>query len=180
MGESSEALYNVTIEGEGLALTRQIDSATLARVLYSLLSGDEASVPFPRPADVAAPVMRATEAQPSRLSLREYLNKVGAQSYSEKITSIACYLESHETAASFSKDDIKARFRTAGEAPPANFHRDFSNAVGAGWVAEDVTSPGQFYVTHTGQAAVAGGFSTTGRSAPVRTTRRKRGGAHRY
>lgn len=179
MNSADEPLYSVTIEGEGLTLSRQIDAPTLGRVLYSLLSGTDASLVPSKPSMDNLQEGKSSQVQVVRLSLREYLNEVGANSYPEKIASIGYYLEAHEGAASFSKDDIKSRFRTAGEAAPANFHRDFSSAVSSGWIAEDVANGGRFYVTHTGQAAVAAGFAG-GRPTPVRATRRRRGGVNRY
>jgi hypothetical protein len=172
MAETDSALYAISIEGDGLAFSKQVDSATLGRVMYALLSGSDA----PSMADVSGSACSDGDSveQPERMSLREYLTSAGASRYSEKITCIGGYLQSHELRDSFSKDDIKNRFRNAGEPAPANFHRDFSNAVAAGWVAEDVAQSGKYYVTHTGEAAIAAGFSGSGRPTPVRHYRRKR------
>ena len=164
--------YTLQIEGSGISITRELDESALGRVLYALLSGSVAGGEAS-----AAPAVSAATAQPrdvSRLSLREYLNEVGASRYAEKIAAIGLYLERHEEQLSFTKDDVKSRFRTAGEPAPANFHRDFNNAIGAGWIAEDAKASGQYYVTHTGETAISAAFSGANSPIYVRGAKRRR------
>ena len=109
------------------------------------------------------------------MSLREHLTATEAKRNPDKILAIADYLERIEGLHGFSKDDIKARFRTAGESPPGNFPRDFSWTVSNGWIAEDAQTKGQFYVTRTGQSAVEAGFSDdVTKTSKLRSSRRRR------
>jgi hypothetical protein len=64
-----------------------------------------------------------------RMSLREFLDESQASRNPDKITVIGEYLYQHEGKSEFSRDDIKGRFKHAGEGAPANFPRDFSWAV---------------------------------------------------
>ena len=87
---------------------------------------------------------------------------------------IAEYLYIHEEVELFTRDDIRGRFRTAGEAVPGNFPRDFAWAVKNGWVAEDVKSAGSFYVTQKGRLAIQSKFSEEVKKATAQPVSRKR------
>src|SRR5438445_805629 len=76
------------------------------------------------------------------LSLREFLQQADVSAgIHAKILAVGRYLRDFEGQADFTRDDIRTRFRTAGEGQPANFPRDFQKAVRAGWIAEDPKSP---------------------------------------
>lgn len=170
MSDESE-LYKVQIEGAGLSFSRDIDAPTLGRVMHAML-GSSASTPTSvNGEDVFG---EAPNPRTPPLSLREFLLNVGAKRYPDKIVAIGHYLEEYEGKAGFSRDDIKSRFRTAGEPPPGNFPRDFSVTLSHGWIAEDAGNPGQLYVTTSGRDALQQGFSNISRPARRRGTRRRR------
>ena len=170
MSDESET-YSVQIDGAGLSFSREIDAPTLGRVMHAMLGGGQAP-PTSLDGEDSIEVASTPRARP--LSLREFLLDVGAKRYSDKIVAIGHYLEEHEGKSGFSRDDIKSRFRTAGEAPPGNFPRDFSVTLAHGWIAEDAGNPGQLYVTTSGREAIEQGFSNVSRPPRRRATKRRR------
>ncbi|MGQ0661963.1 hypothetical protein [Sphingosinicella sp.] len=172
------ATYELKIDGSGLSLSRTIDESALRGILHVILGGGPLQG-APDTTKLIGPESTASAAQlgsKNRLSLREHLTATAAKRNPDKILAIADYLERVEGLHGFSKDDIKARFRAAGESPPGNFPRDFSWTVSNGWIAEDAQSKGQFYVTRTGQSAIEAGFSDdVTKTSKLRSGRRRRG-----
>jgi len=101
------------------------------------------------------------------LSLREYLDKIGASKKPDQITTIAHYICDYERQDDFSRDDIRSRFLTARESPPGNFGRDFAVALKNGWIAEVHGKRNRFYVTAKGAQAISNNFSN-GKGAAAR------------
>lgn len=181
-----EEMFTVSVDGAGVKIEKSVPAGVARDVINVLMGGPPASIgSYPAatlgiggsvastgfttgsPASVAGPVGGR------RISLREYLDESQASRNPDKITAIAEYLYVHESAELFTKDDIKGRFRSAGEAPPANFPRDFAWAVKNGWIAEEVKSPGSFYVTQKGRQAIANKFSDEVKKATAKSTRRR-------
>jgi hypothetical protein len=173
------ATYELKIEGCGLSLSRKIDEVALRSILHVILGGNELLKGFPdsnEPSGAQTMVGSATDGPRSRVSLREHLTATAAKRNPDKILAIADYLERVEGLHGFAKDDIKARFRSAGESPPGNFPRDFAWTVSNGWIAEDAHIKGQYYVTRTGQSAIEAGFSgDVTKTSKLRANRRRRG-----
>lgn len=166
--------YELKIEGSGLSLSRTIDKGVLRSILQVVLGGGEllGSPEADKLSD--GPILGSR----SRVSLREHLTATGAKRNPDKIVVIADYLERVEGLHAFTKDDIKARFRSAGESAPGNFPRDFAWTVSNGWIAEDSQEKGQYYVTRTGQSAIEAGFSgDVIKTSKLRPNRRRRGRA---
>ena len=176
MSDESET-YKVQIDGAGLSFSREIDAPTLGRVMHAMLGGS-ASLPASANGEDVFDEVSAPKSRP--LSLREFLLNVGAKRYPDKIVAIGHYLEEYEAKPGFSREDIKSRFRTAGEPPPGNFPRDFSVALAHGWIAEDAGNPGQLYVTTSGREAIEQGFSNISRPTRRRGTKRRRAPALTY
>jgi hypothetical protein len=116
------------------------------------------------------------EASPTKVgNPRDALEMSGARTNPEKIVALGAYVlqDGGET---FKAEDVKTLFRRARETAPANFGRDLSAAVAAGWLAED--QPGEFYTTNRVQGIFKGDFtfpkgrtgSTTRSSANARAT----------
>lgn len=169
MAEESDT-YRVQIDGAGLSFSREIDAPTLGRVMHAMLGG--ASPGGSANGDNSLEDLGLQRSRP--VSLREFLISVGAKRYPDKIVAIGHYLEEYEAKQGFSREDIKARFRSAGEPPPGNFPRDFSVTVGHGWIAEDAGNPGQLYVTTSGRDAIENGFANASRAPRRRATKRRR------
>jgi hypothetical protein len=178
----NEENFAVSIVGDGVTIEKNVP-AHVARQLISLVIGGAASYgPVSRQetsvaTNGAAGSAHSPHSGARRTSLREFLEDSQASRNPDKITTIAKYLAQHEEMELFTKDDIKGKYRSAGEAAPANFPRDFAWAVRNGWVAEDPKSAGSFYVTSKGHAAVENKFSdevkkTTAQPAVRRRSRK--------
>lgn len=171
-GADAEQLYIVSIKGDGIAVEKSVP-AQIAREVMNVVMGGAP------PGNAAASTKRAEGLNgPSlgvrRTSLREFLEESQAQRNPDKITVIAEYLFQFEEAEVFTREDIRGRFRLAGEAPPANFPRDFMWAIKNGWIAEDSKSPGSFYVTHKGRNAIENKFSGEIKKGTSQLTGRRR------
>ncbi|QBR70409.1 hypothetical protein CU048_02975 [Beijerinckiaceae bacterium] len=177
--ESNEELYSVSIKGNGITIEKSVASH-LARQMINMILGGTTTYGSVSPQEplVSGNRTSGTSTAPppggGRTSLREFLDESQATRNPDKITAIAEYLIAHEGTESFTRDDIKGRFRTAGEAAPANFPRDFTWAVKNGWIAEDPKSPGSFYVTKKGRTAIENKFSDEVRKATAKPSTRKR------
>jgi hypothetical protein len=145
--------YRLTLKGPGLAVDKIIDSQTagaIAQMTFSGVGTDMANVGqgAKTPQPTLAPSMQ-------RMSLREYLQtNVPDRGIHTKILAVARYMRDFESQSDFNREDVRSRFRSAGEPQPANFHRDFQKAVRAGWIAEDHRNRGRYYVTRTGDEAI--------------------------
>src|SRR5262245_9402684 len=125
--------FRVTLHGPGVQVDKQVEQAAalaILRVALGDMNVNGATTESPKGAETL-------EKQRPRLSLREYLDSVDASSNPEKITAFGSYLRDHMGQEDFTRDDIKASFRSAGESLPANIPRDFGSAAQNGWIAED-------------------------------------------
>lgn len=101
-------------------------------------------------------VLRAV--QPERpKSLVELIQDKQPATNTEKIALFAYYRERVENLSRFSRGDLKQYFSVAKEKPAANYDRDFSKAIKAGWIHEDGADS---YLTSRGLEAVESGFAS--------------------
>lgn len=179
MGEDADEKYEVKVKGPGIAADRNVTLPKALAVLQ-IIFGQEYSPPsalapgggLSSLAIQKAPTLGTGKGQ--RLSVREYLAEVAGKSIHAKIATVGRYIRDFEGLNDFSRDDIKARFRSAGELMPGNYPRDFQKAIQAGWIGEDPQNRGRFYVTRTGDEAIDRKFDGGAVAAPVRTCRRRR------
>jgi len=143
----------VSIEGPGVSVSRDVNDEQAAAILNIIL----------RPASVSSTRVHAGaarggggEGEPG--SLAGFFRDVGARRNPDKIVTIAHYMKSVEGRDLLPPDDIRARFKEVGEAPPGNFNRDLRWAKDNGWIALDAET-GHYYVTASGSAAVEARFS---------------------
>lgn len=108
-----------------------------------------------------------------RASLRELVDASGAKNIAAQIVAIAEFLRRNEGKDEFTRDEVGSRFKQAGLAPPKNLGRDFQTAVGKGWISEDSKQAGQFFITGTGEKAIANKFEGT-RASSSRAPRKKK------
>src|ERR1700730_764236 len=164
--ESSEELYAVSIEGNGITIQKSVPAHIARQMINVIMGGAIVDEPVSRhdaavsTNDASLGTGHVPPVGGRRTSLREFLDESQASRNPDKITAIAEYLLVHEAIELFTRDDIKGRYRAAGEAAPANFPRDFTWAVKNGWVAEDPKSQGSFYVTQKGRNAIENKFSS--------------------
>jgi hypothetical protein len=175
--ESATEEFKVTVQGDGIAVDRAVDQAK-ARAVLDILLGGEAAVGQRTPAAKSGGSSTGSidlgSRNAPRISLREFLEDAEAKRNPDKIVVIAEYLVEFEGMRDVGKEDIKGRFRTAGEPSPANFSRDFAWAIQSGWLAEDSGNPGRFYVTRKGKDAIAQKFVSDVRRALRQTPSRRR------
>ena len=179
--EVSADTYHFVLKGNGVTIDRMINAqvaGAIAKLVFGGVPSEAIESPEPRSAVfpaadqlAARPELPASPGQ--RLSLREYLQRADVdRGIHGKILAVGRYLRDHEGQSDFSRDDIRTRFRSAGEPQPANFHRDFQKAVRAGWIAEDHQNRDRFYVTRTGDDEID--RRQEGETATVRNVRPRR------
>lgn len=164
--------YRLVLKGPGITIEKDIDQNIAAAIAQLSVSG--VSVGSAGGTARRAP-LSASSGSEQPLSLREFLQQAAASSIHSKIVVVGRFMRDHEGLNDFSREDIRGRFRSAGEPQPANFHRDFQKAVSAGWIAEDPHNKGRFYVTRTGDEAIERGFEARVQST---TSSRHRGRRH--
>jgi hypothetical protein len=148
--------YSLKLEGQGISVSRDVGQDVARAILDIVMGGNARARPGrtgSEPNDI-----REERGRPS-LSLHECLENSGAKRNPDKIAVIGQYIIEHEGRRDFSRDDLKGRFREAGEAVPGNFPRDFSWALKNGWIAEDLENRGSYYVTKKGKEAIEERFS---------------------
>lgn len=160
MQSQEQESYSLRLEGNGISVTREVGQ-DMARVILDLILGGDVKVPQGNSAldDPAPSDIREEPSRPA-LSLREFLEESEAKRNPDKITVIGRYILQHEGRHDFKRDELKGRFRDAGEGIPANFGRDFNWAVRNGWIAEDPDHRGSYYVTKKGAEAIERRFSS--------------------
>lgn len=163
-----------------------LDSETRRKVLDSIYALLDVAGPKPSGAQIQtgqqSGISRVHEvpvkpgARP--MSLIEVMREKNPATSTQRIAVFAYYREKYEGIARFSRDDIEAYFARAKLAPPANYGRDFVNAVKEGWIHEDGA---ESYLTSRGIEAVESGFavervpSKPSRKRPKAAPRKKAG-----
>jgi hypothetical protein len=175
----NEENFTVSIKGDGVTIEKSVPARVARQMITLIMGGAAPHEPVSRldasvSTDASAGASHSSRPGMRRTSLREFLEETQASRNPDKITSIAAYLALHEEVDLFTRDDIKGRYRSAGEAAPANFPRDFAWAVRNGWIAEDSKSSGSFYVTSKGHAAVENKFSDEVKKATAQPSGRRR------
>jgi hypothetical protein len=143
------------IKGPGLTFSREI-SDTMVLKIMGIVLGDSGAHDEPQTKET-----ECSEEQRGgrREALSEYYRRVAPRRYSEKLTTIASYLQDVLGRQPFAPEDLRRQFRQVNETPPTNLSRDFRLALGEGWIAEEPNNSGQYYVTPTGLEAVRKRFS---------------------
>jgi hypothetical protein len=178
--EKDEDIYTVSIKGNGVTIEKTVPAQVARQMINVIMGGAASSENFLSPRGASASrkgadgAVRSLASGPRRTSLREFLEESQAKRNPDKIISIAEYLLQYEEVELFTKEEIKSRFRLAGEAAPANFPRDFTWAVNNGWIAEDLNSAGSFYVTQKGRDAIENKFSSEIKKGTPQPTGRRR------
>jgi hypothetical protein len=166
-------VYQIRLTGPGLSMERAVDGETAFQVLGLLLApgatahGSGVATGASGTAGVHSP------RQPTRIAVGEYVRTTGAKRYPDKILSIGAWLEDHQGAESFTRDEVKAQFRNLGEPPPQNLSRDFQTAVSYGWLSPDSNQSSAYWITKTGREAMAAQFAGDTKSRTRRRPKKK-------
>lgn len=160
--DDTARMFALRLTGEGINIEQEVDQRAALQVLQIVMGGG---------LNLASLGAGATDNARSKdavsLSLREYLDKIGASKKPDQITTIAHYACEYEKQEDFDREDIRSRFLTAREPLPGNFGRDFGVALKNGWLAEVHGKKNRFYVTAKGVQAINSNFSH-GKSATAR------------
>lgn len=113
---------------------------------------------------------RPTEGQDRPLSLRELMEQKHPVTNPQNIALFAFYRERVEGLTRFGRSDLREYFSRARLKPPANFDRDFSKAVTAGWIHE---AGAESYITTKGIESVEAGFQGRSSSKPSKSSKTK-------
>jgi hypothetical protein len=165
--------YTLSLKGEGITLERMVAKDIALEIINVALGGvagprrssesgtDGAGKPGGEGAGVAEPVTPG-----------EFIESVNASSNPQKIVAFGVYLRDNRGEGSFTREDIKGMFRSAHESSPANFGRDFRNALSANWIAGENGPSDRYFVTGTGAKAVSSHFAEGGARRRRRPTAR--------
>jgi hypothetical protein len=157
MNDLPEIAYELSLTGPGITITKSVDAERAGAIAQIAMGGAVRQIDR---LATGPTVLRAGPVDPGRpLSLREFLQRMDLSiGIHAKILAVGRYMRDFENLPDFTRDDVRSRFRGAGEPQPGNFPRDFQKAVRAGWIAEDPKSAGRFYVTRTGDELTDQGF----------------------
>lgn len=165
-----------------------LDDASRQRAIASAMSllgmgaasapaGATGSLPD-APAEATPPSQTTQFDRP--IGLVELIQERQPVTNAQRIALFAFYRERAEGLPRFSRHDLEGYFPEARVPPPANYDRDFNNAVSQGWIHEDGD---QSYLTTKGIEAVEAGFAgkraspqrkraTTSKAAKKKTVRK--------
>lgn len=169
--------FDLKLTGSGISLERKVDRDAALQILAIAMGSAAGGGPaLGTPARQIQRQAAGSSGGGGRISLREYLDQVEAKRNPDKILAIGQFLVEHRGQDSFTGDQIKGQFRSAGEAIPGNFSRDFRWTVTNGWIAEDHASRGDYYVTSSGDSALGSHFSPEikKKTSQTKLTARKR------
>lgn len=141
MSAQSPAAFRLTLAGPGVEVDKEVGQEAALAIVAIALGGP-------------IPVTPNESDHLPRLSLREFIDAKGVRSNHEKIAAFTGYLRDYDGQEDVARDDIKSCFKSAGEAMPGNYPRDFNAAIQAGLIAEDPKKPGRYYLTRKGDETV--------------------------
>jgi hypothetical protein len=166
-------VYQIRLTGPGLSMERAVDGETAFQVLGLLLAPGATARGSGTVTGASGTAGVHSPRQPTRIAVGEYVRTRGAKRYPDKILSIGAWLEDHQGADSFTRDEVKAQFRNLGEPPPQNLSRDFQTAVSYGWLSPDSNQSSAYWVTKTGRDAMAAQFAADTKSRTRRRPKKK-------
>jgi hypothetical protein len=165
--------YHLSLKGPGITINKIVDPRTAGAIAQMTFGGHEPDAPCVDQAGVLGPM--ALRLSVRRASIREYLQTAALdRGIHTKILAVGQYMRDLESQSDFSREDIRSRFRSAGEPQPANFPRDFQKALRAGWIAEDHQNRGRYYVTRTGDEEIHRRQGQVSAAGPTRPRSRNR------
>lgn len=151
----SDKPITITIKGK-VGYEDEITISQAARII-AFLNADEGEAPLGANPDAGLGDTVKTSHQSGKkvASAREALDLSGAKTNPEKIVALGQYVL-QDGVETFKVDEVKAQFRRARETPPANFSRDLTVAVQAGWIAQG--DGDEYYVTNKIEGIFDGDF----------------------
>lgn len=177
----SDTDFTVKLIGTGLSLDQRVSKELANRIVMLVLSegheGGDTGVDRERGRPVHAGSDRGSAKNPAfgKLSLREYINAHNAKKIPQQIAAIGLHYQTKTNADVFSREQLEKGFKEGKVPKPRNLPRDIATAIGRGWIAE-ADEDNQYYITATGESALAANFSKDAKdNAGNGRRRRKRG-----
>lgn len=148
--------YKLKLSGSGISIDTDISEAIAQQIVVVAFGGD--SQPTTRGVAEAAAGLGGPPGD--AIALSEFITKCQAQRIPDKITAVAYYLKNYKSQGTFTKADLKQKFREAGETVSAHLTaRDLTWAIKNKWIARDPGDHDRLYITGTGETAVNEKFS---------------------
>lgn len=165
-------MVQLILEGEGLSIKEEISRLQALQILAFVDTNANSTAPFsPSGSTVLMPSKVVTQALGIRQeSPGEFLRESGATTNPEKILALASYYSRINSDDLFTPVDIQRLFERAREVMPKNFGRDFRNTLEATWIDESTTEAGKYWITKTGEQALADKFVGAARASKGHTT----------
>lgn len=145
--------YDVTIQGGGMTMERQVSESKVARILGILLesgggSGGSAGLPGAMSGgrDADATKTTAVDGQPEK-SIAQYMSDLGASNNPQRLAAIALYHRDILGKGMVRKDQFPKWFEKAARSAPKNLTRDLKNAVKRNLIAESTSEEDHYYPT---------------------------------
>lgn len=152
-----EENVKITIEGEGLSLTKQTTLQKAGQIISFLGYGTDNSIVTTEntsASGVGAPLLPTAK----RLQPREFITSSNAKTYPQKITALAVYLEEQLTQETFTPQELKILFKKMGD-EPKNFTRDLKSALELQYVLCTDAAAETYELTDKGRDAYTDGFT---------------------
>lgn len=153
---------NIDINGDGLTY-KAVTSILKASQIIAFLSADTDPSSVNANYNQSSPILLKNKN--NNQSPREALNDSGAKTNMQKILVLAKYHLDRTGNISFKPLEIKAYFKKAGEPEPRNFSRDIKDAIGLGYIYEDMDGNRDYVITDYGNDLLKSGFQTEAKKA---------------
>jgi len=160
----SDTEYSLKLTGNGVTLDRKISKELGERVAMLIISDGRTDVESDNETKSRKDATGGSShggAKPTiagKTSLREFINSHNAKKIPQQIVAIGSYYQNKNGGETFTRVELEKGFKTGKVPPPGNLPRDISTAIGRGWIAE-ADEDDQYYVTSTGETALAGDFA---------------------
>lgn len=149
-------IAKVTVDGPGIAITREVTEATMSPII-ALLFG-VAAVPAGGSGGQEGQAQASKRVQfNNQLTLGEFIVDTGAKTFPHKICAAGYYLINQGTE-SFTREEVRSALADAHEDMPANFARDWGTAASTHLIASKQGEPGQFIIPRIGRTAIESQF----------------------
>src|SRR5689334_9258760 len=113
----SDAVYKVRVEGEGIAIEREVSAEIGKRVAVLVLTGGEGAGASKTAGSRAQEAQGAhdgeKEFEQSDVSAREFMEEHGPKRAPDKIAALVAYMKKHEGKKAVSSAEIKKAFEDA-------------------------------------------------------------------
>jgi hypothetical protein len=143
----------ITIEGEGLSLTKKTNLQKVGQII-SFLGFNQELVATPSGTVAMQPQLPGA----SRMQPRDVIISSEAKTYAQKITALALYLRDEVGQPTFVPQEIRTYLKKMGD-EPRNFTRDLNSALESQYIVCVDTSSEQYEITDRGVEAVEGKFA---------------------